>query len=104
MSGLLYIFSTRVVPWPSLFLVRFPKFRCQSGPVSRVQVQLPWVWICNRSRCYESEFLQTLVKYKKIHEARAFNFTYRYIDDVLSINDSRFAEFLPLIYPPELEV
>ena len=39
-----------------------------------------------------------------MHEARAFNFTYRYIDDVLSINNSRFAEFLPLIYPPELEV
>ena len=52
---------------------------------------------------YESEFLQKLVKDKKIHEARAFNFTYRYIDDVLSINNSRFAEFLPLIYPPELE-
>ena len=51
-----------------------------------------------------SEFLQKLVKDKKIHEARAFNFTYRYIDDVLSINNSRFAEFLPLIYPPELEV
>ena len=48
--------------------------------------------------------LQKLVKDKKILEARAFNFTYRYIDDVLSINDSRFAEFLPLIYPPELEV
>jgi hypothetical protein len=31
---------------------------------------------------YESEFLQKLVKDKKIHEARAFNFTYRYIDDV----------------------
>ena len=31
-------------------------------------------------------------------------FTYRYIDDILSINNSRFAEFLPLIYPPELEV
>jgi hypothetical protein len=31
-------------------------------------------------------------------------FTYRYIDDVLSIKNSRFAEFLPLIYPPELEV
>jgi hypothetical protein len=39
----------------------------------------------------------------KIREARAFNFTYRYIDDVLSINNYRFAEFLPLIYPPELE-
>ena len=52
----------------------------------------------------ESEFLQKLVKDKKIHEARAFNFTYSYIDDVLSINNSRFAEFLPLIYPPEQEV
>jgi hypothetical protein len=53
---------------------------------------------------YESEFLQRLVKDKKIHEARAFNFTYRYTDDVLSINNFRLAEFLPLIYPPELEV
>jgi hypothetical protein len=53
---------------------------------------------------YESEFLQNLLKDKKIHEARAFNFTYRYIDDVLSINNPRFAEFLPLIYPPELEI
>jgi hypothetical protein len=53
---------------------------------------------------YESEFHQKLVKDKKIHAARVFNFTYRHIDDVLSINNSRFAEFLPLIYPPELEV
>jgi hypothetical protein len=53
---------------------------------------------------YESEFLQKLVKYKKIYEARTFHFTYRYIDDVLSINNSRFAEFLPLIYPSELEI
>jgi hypothetical protein len=44
------------------------------------------------------------LKEKKMHEARAFNFTYRYFDDVLSINNSRFAEFLPLIYPPELEI
>jgi hypothetical protein len=51
-----------------------------------------------------SRGLQKLVKDKKIHEARAFNFTYRYIDDVLSIDYSRFAEFRPLIYPPELEV
>jgi hypothetical protein len=35
-------------------------------------------------------------------EVVPFNFTYRYIDDVLSINNSRFPEFLPLIYPPEL--
>ena len=48
----------------------------------------------------ESEFLQNLVKDKKIHEARAFNFTYMF----LSINYPRFAEFLPLIYPPELDI
>ena len=58
---------------------------------------LPDLFLC----LYESEFLQNIVKDKKIHEARAFNFTYRYIDDVLSINNPRFAEFLPLIYPPE---
>ena len=52
---------------------------------------------------YESGFLQKLVKDKKIHQGRAFYFTYRYIDDVLYITNSRFAEFLPLIYPPELE-
>jgi hypothetical protein len=58
---------------------------------------------------YESEFLQKLVKDKKIHEAIAFNFTYRYIDDVLSINNSRFAElqttgtcFIQNIYAPSL--
>jgi hypothetical protein len=47
---------------------------------------------------------QILSPNKKIHEARAFNFTYRYIDDVLSIYNPRFAEFLSLIYPPELEI
>jgi hypothetical protein len=34
---------------------------------------------------------EKLVKDKKIHEVRAFNFTYRNVDDVLSINNSRFA-------------
>jgi hypothetical protein len=48
----------------------------------------------------ESEFLQNLVKDKKIHEARAFNFTCMF----LSINYPRFAEFLPLIYHPELDI
>jgi hypothetical protein len=55
--------------------------------------------------CINLSLLFTLIlKDKKIHEARAFNFTYRYIDDALSINNSRFVEFLPLIYPPELEI
>ena len=50
-----------------------------------------------------SEFLRGLVRDERIHEAGTFSFTYRCIDDVLSINNSRFAEFLPLIFPPELE-
>jgi hypothetical protein len=37
---------------------------------------------------YESEFLLKLVKDKKFHEARAFNFIYRYIDDVLTTQAS----------------
>jgi hypothetical protein len=35
---------------------------------------------------YESEFLQKLVKDKKIHEVSAFNFTYRYIDRKILIS------------------
>jgi hypothetical protein len=53
---------------------------------------------------YESEFIQMLVKDGKKHEARTFNFTHRYIDNVLSINKFRFADFFLLIYPPELKV
>ena len=33
-----------------------------------------------------------------------FNLTYRYIDDVLFINNPDFSNWIPLIYPPELEI
>ena len=33
-----------------------------------------------------------------------FNLTYRYIDDVLSLKNTKFAEYLVLIYPRELEI
>ena len=61
-----------------------------------------WHQIMKHTKTYRWKSMSWLRTH--IHEARAFNFTYRYIDDVLSINNSRFAEFLPLIYPPELEV
>ena len=35
---------------------------------------------------------------------RSFNFTFRYIDDVLSLNNSRFGDFVERIYPIELEI
>ena len=36
--------------------------------------------------------------------ARSFNFTFRYIDDVLSLNNSRIGDFVDRIYPIELEI
>ncbi|KAJ8299058.1 hypothetical protein KUTeg_023118 [Tegillarca granosa] len=39
---------------------------------------------------YESEFLQNLVKSGKKTVAKSFNYTYRYIDDVLSLNNHKF--------------
>jgi hypothetical protein len=36
--------------------------------------------------------------------ARSFNFTFRYIDDVLSLSNSRFDDFVDRIYPFELEI
>ena len=36
--------------------------------------------------------------------ARSFNFTFRYIEGVLSLNNSRFGDFVDPIYPIELEV
>ena len=52
---------------------------------------------------YESTFLQTLVKNKKTKETISFNFTFRYIDDVLSINNPNFFKLIPLIYSHELD-
>ena len=40
----------------------------------------------------------------KKHLAQQFNFTYRYIDGVLSLKISKFAEYLEFIYPRELEI
>ena len=43
---------------------------------------------------YEAEFIQSLLSAGKKRLASRFNFTYRYIDDVLSINNPDFWEFI----------
>jgi hypothetical protein len=53
---------------------------------------------------YEADFIQRLLKKNKKKLARSFNFTFRYIDDVLSLNNSRFVDFVDRIYPIELEI
>ena len=45
-----------------------------------------------------------LLKKNEKKPARSFNLTFRYIDDVLSLNNFRFGDFVDLIYPIELEL
>ena len=53
---------------------------------------------------YEAEFIQKLLHEKNKSLAVAFNSTFRYIDDVLSINNDRFHSYVDSIYPSELEI
>jgi hypothetical protein len=53
---------------------------------------------------YEADFIQGLLKKNEKKPARSFNFTFRYIDDVLSLNNSSFGDFVDRIYPIELEI
>ena len=53
---------------------------------------------------YEAEFIQGLLKKNEKKLTRSFNFTFRYIDDVLSLNYSRFGDFVDRIYPIEHEI
>jgi hypothetical protein len=53
---------------------------------------------------HEAYFIQGFLKKNENKLARSFNFTFRYIDNVLSLNNSRFGEFVDRIYPIELEI
>ena len=51
---------------------------------------------------YEAEFIQSLLSTGRKRLASQFNFTYRYIDDVLSINNPGFENYLGQMYPLNL--
>ena len=51
---------------------------------------------------YEAVFILLKKNEKKL--VRSFNFTFRYIDDVLSLNNSRFGDFVDRIYLVEIEI
>jgi hypothetical protein len=53
---------------------------------------------------YKAEFIQKLLHEKKKPLAVAFNSTFRYIDDILSINNNQFYSYFDLIYPNQLEI
>ena len=53
---------------------------------------------------YEADFIQSLLSTGRKQLASRFNFTYRNIDDVLSINNPEFENYLGQMYPVELEI
>ena len=53
---------------------------------------------------HEAAFIQGLLKKNEKKLAWFFNFTFRHIDDVLSLNNSRFGDFVDRIYHIELEI
>jgi hypothetical protein len=59
--------------------------------------------VFNRQSAYKL-LLQGLLKKNEKKLGRPYNFTFRYIDDVLSLNNSRFGDLVDHIYPIELEI
>ena len=53
---------------------------------------------------YKAEFIPSLLSTGKKRSSSRFNFTYRYIDKVLSINNPAFENYLGQMYPAELEI
>ena len=53
---------------------------------------------------HEADFIQGLLNKNEKKLAKSFNFTFRYIDDVLSLNNSRFGDFVDHIFPIELKI
>ena len=53
---------------------------------------------------YENEFLNKLIKEGKRKIAKKFNPSYRYINDLVSLNNKRFKEFISDFYPKELTI
>ena len=53
---------------------------------------------------YESEFLDSPVKSGHRRLARSFNLRYRYIDDLIVLNNKKFINYVKDIHPFELNV
>ena len=52
----------------------------------------------------EADFVQHLQKSKFKKQKTSFNLTFRYIDDVLSLNNPKFNDYIDVIYTEELEI
>ena len=68
-----------------------------------VQTVLLFMMTCSFIRTRQTSYRGPLKKNEK-KLAWSFNYRYCYIDDVLSLNNSRFGDFVDCIYPIELEI
>ena len=55
---------------------------------------------CRRIPWYEAGYIEGLLKAGRKHPAKKFSFTYRYINDVISLDN--ISEFIDFIFPFEL--
>ena len=53
---------------------------------------------------YEYDYMQKVLKSKHLNKARSFNFTKRYIDDLLAVQNHYIKDAVKEIYPPSLEL
>ena len=77
---------------------------CIHSAVNRAALAEDWNRTQNFStfNAYKTSYKGFSKKEKKL--ARSFTFTFCYIDDVISLNISRFGDFVDRIYPIELEI
>ena len=54
--------------------------------------------------CYESEFLDSMIRSGNRKLARSFNLCYQYIDDFIVFNNKKFGDYVKEIYPSQLTV
>ena len=53
--------------------------------------------------CYERDFMANLQKSKRFDLIDKFNDTFRYLDDIFTVDNPEIAEHIPDIYPRELQ-
>ena len=74
--------------------------------------QSAWLWVqpvlLFSPTCYffsyEAVIIQELLQKNEKKRNRSFNFKFHYIDDVRSLNNSRFGVFVDRLYPFELQI
>ena len=54
--------------------------------------------------CYERSFMSDLHKSKRHDPIDMFNYTFRYLDNIFTIDNPEFEKYIPDIYPAELQL